>query len=49
MDFLSSQELLAAVLLQKKLTMQELPANILMIISIVEIVCECFLPLQKPA
>ena len=43
-DFLSSQKLLAAILLQKKSIMQVLVANILMRISIVKIVCECFLP-----
>ena len=43
-NFLSSQKLLAAIILQKKSIMQVLAANILMRISIVEIVCECFLP-----
>ena len=43
-NFLSSQKLLAAILLQKKSIMQVLAANILMRISIVKIVCECFLP-----
>ena len=39
-DFLSSQKLLADILLQKKSTMQELAANILMRISVLKIVCE---------
>ena len=43
-DFLSSQKLLAVIPLQKKSTMQELAANILMRIPIVKIICECFLP-----
>ena len=43
-DFPSSQKLLAAILLQKKSIMQVLAANILMRISIVKIVSECFLP-----
>ena len=45
-DFLSSQKLLAVILLQKKLVMQVLASNILMRISIVTIVIisECFLP-----
>ena len=43
-DFLSLQKLLAAILLQKKSIMQELAANILMIISHVKIVGERFLP-----
>ena len=42
-DFLSSQNLLAAILLQKKSIMQELAANILMRIPIVEILGECLL------
>ena len=46
-DFLSLQKLFAAVLLQKKLIMQVLAANILMRISIVKIVWECFLPWQE--
>ena len=46
-DFLSSQKLLAALLLQKKLIIKKLAANILMRISIVKIVCECFLPCQE--
>ena len=46
-DFLSSQKLLTAMLLQKKSIMQVLAANILMRISIVKIVCECFLPWQE--
>ena len=33
--------------LQKKSTMQELGADILMRISIVKIVCDCFLPWQE--
>ena len=41
-DFLSSQKVLAAILLQKKSIMQVLAANILMRLSIVRIVCECF-------
>ena len=43
-DFLSSQKLLAAILLQKESIMKVLAANSLMILSIVRIVCECFLP-----
>ena len=43
-DFQSLQKLLAVILLQKNSIMQELAANILMRISIVKIVCECFLP-----
>ena len=43
-NFLSSQKLLAAILLQKRSIMQMLGANILVIISIVNIVSECFLP-----
>ena len=43
-DLLSSQKLLAAILLQKKSIMQVVAAIILMRISIVKIVCECFLP-----
>ena len=46
-DILSSQKLLAAILLQKKSVMQVLAANILMRISIVTIFCECFLPWQE--
>ena len=46
-DLLSSQKLLAAILLPKKSVMQVLAANILMRISIVKIVCKCFLPLQE--
>ena len=43
-DFLSSLELLVAILSQKKSIIQELTVNILMRISIGKIVCECFLP-----
>ena len=43
-DFLSSQKLLAAILLQKTSIMQELAVNILMRISVVKIVSERFLP-----
>ena len=43
-DFLSSQKLLAAILLEKKSIMQELVANISKRICIVKIVYECFLP-----
>ena len=43
-DFVSSQKLLAAILLQKKSVMQVLAANILMRSFIVKIVCKCFLP-----
>ena len=43
-DFLSSQKLLVAMLLQKKSIMQVLAVNMLMRICIVKIVCECFLP-----
>ena len=46
-DFLSSQKLVAAILWQKKSIMQVLVANILMRISIVKIVCECFLLWQE--
>ena len=46
-DFLSSQKLLAAILLQKKSVTQLLATNIFMRIYIVKIVCECFLPLQE--
>ena len=41
-DFLLSQKLLAAILLQKKSIMKVLAANSLMILSIVRIVCDCF-------
>ena len=40
-------ELLADILLQKKSIMQVLTTNILMRISIVKVVSECFLPLQE--
>ena len=43
-DFVSSQKLLAAILLQKESVVQVLAANIFMRISIVKIVCKCFLP-----
>ena len=43
-DFLSPQKLLAPILLQKKSIMQVLAAKVLMSISIVNTVCECFLP-----
>ena len=46
-DFLSSQKLLYAMFLQKKSIIQELAANILIRISVVKIVCECFLPWQE--
>ena len=46
-NFLSSQKLLAAIILQKKSIMQELAANISMRISVVKIVCECLLLLQE--
>ena len=41
---LSSENLFAAILSQKKSIMQVLTANILMRISIITIICECFLP-----
>ena len=44
---LSSQKLLAAMFLQKKSIMQVLATNILMRVSIVRIVCQCFLPSQE--
>ena len=46
-DLLSSQKLLAAKRLQKQSIMQVLATNILMTLSIVRIVCECFLPRQE--
>ena len=42
-DFLSNQKLLPAMFLQKKSIMQALTANVLMGISIVKIVRQCFL------
>ena len=44
---MSSQKLLAALFSRKKSIMEVLAANISMGISIVKIVCECFLPLEK--
>ena len=41
-DFLSCRKLLPAMFLQKKSIMQALAVNMLMGISIVRIVCECF-------
>ena len=46
-DFLSWQKLVAAILLEKKSIVRVLASNILMRISIVKIVGECFLPFQK--
>ena len=49
-DFLSSQKLLAVILLQKKKsTMQVLAANISIRISIVKIVCKCFFSRDRKA
>ena len=45
--FLSSHKLLAAMFTQKTSIMQILAAKIFMGISIVKIVCECFLPCQE--
>ena len=43
-NFLSNQKLLQALFLQKKSIMQTFAANMLIRISIMKIVCECFLP-----